>query len=562
MSKTATGGEYVYEALREAGVELLVGLPGTQTLALDRVVAQRTEIDYVMARHETAIPHVAWGYYETSGRPAATLTVPGPGETNAMHGLKQALEDCVPILHVTGDASPDQRGKSPIHELEPKTYDTVVKENVIVESHREFRAAVDRGIERALTPPYGPVRLGLPNEFLAEAFAAPSANVEPKQVTRDNAAAYDESADLLADAKRPAIYAGGGISRSPGGKEALRSFAREVSAPVITTNKGKGTFPEDDSQFIGVAGGSLPPGARRTLERADVVLALGTDLDGTSTGNWTLPLGERLVHVTLDPADLDAGYEADVGIVADVADAIDAIRSRVDERRSTDSGGDRWDAAAIGTAVREEYCDHLRTEGLYEATTNGFHTPGVLRTVREMLPEETIVTTDVGGFRLWTMQAFPVTDPQRLVAAGSWAGMGVGLPAAIGAKLANPDLPVVCLSGDGGLLMCIHELATAIEENLNIVLIVSNNSDYGVISKKPEIRGVVDDHAFTWDSPNFSTIADGFGWTTEAVTDAAELEAALDAALDRDGPTLVDVAVPTDELSASEAADFETTLTF
>lgn len=562
MNETATGGEYVYEAFREAGVELLVGLPGTQTLALDRVVAQRAEMDYVMARHETAIPHVAWGYYETSGRPAATLTVPGPGETNAMHGLKQALEDCVPILHVTGDASPDQRGKGPIHELETDTYDTVVKENVVVESRRELRATVDRGIERALTPPYGPVRLGVPREFLAEAFAAPPASIEPERVTRDNGAAYDEAADLLADAKCPAIYAGGGSNRSAGGKEALRSFAREVSAPVITTNKGKGTFPEDDSRFIGAAGGSLPPGARRALKRADVVLALGTDLDGPSTGNWTLPLGERLIHVTLNPADLDAGYEADVGIVADIADAIDALRSRLDERRSTDLGGDRWDAAAIGTAVREEYRDHLRAEGLYEATTDGVHTPVILRTVRETVPEETIVTTDVGGFRLWTMQAFPVTDPQRLVAAGSWAGMGVGLPAAIGAKLANPDAPVVCLSGDGGLLMCIHELATAVEEDLNIVLIVSNNSDYGVISKKPEIRGVVDDHAFAWNSPDFPTIAEGFGWTAEAVADAAELEAALDGALDRDGPTLVDAAVPTDELSASEAADFETTLTF
>ena len=195
------GAEYVYEALVDAGVEVLVGLPGTQTLPLDRVVAARDEMDYVMARHETAIPHVAWGYHRVSGTPAATLTVPGPGETHAMHGLKNAREDCVPLVPVTGDAAPDQRGKGPIHEIEPETYDTVVKENVVVEAEQDLPAAVERGIERGLTPPYGPVRLGVPSAFLAEEIRASPASVDPERVTRDNAAAYDAAADLLADVR-------------------------------------------------------------------------------------------------------------------------------------------------------------------------------------------------------------------------------------------------------------------------------------------------------------------------------------------------------------------------
>jgi acetolactate synthase-1/2/3 large subunit len=558
MTETATGGEYVYEALVAAGVDLLVGLPGTQTLPLDRVVARRDGMDYVMARHETAVPHVAWGYFETSGRPAATLTVPGPGETNAMHGLKNALEDCVPLVHVTGDASPDQRGKGPIHEIDPVTYDTVVKANVVVESRRELRAAVERGIATALTQPYGPVRLGVPSEFLADEFDAPPAVVEPARVTRDNATAYDEAATLLADAERPVLYVGGGTARSAGATSAVRTLADELSAAVVTSYKGKGAFPEDHPQFLGAAGASLPPGALYALERSDVVLALGADLDGIATGNWTLPLGEQLVHVTLDPADLDAGYDADVGIVADVAEAVDALRDRVADRPT----GDRWDAAAVGTAVREEYREQLRAAGLYGATEDGLYTPGVLRTVRATVPDDAVVTTDVGGFRLWTMQAFPTVESGQLVTAGSWAGMGVGLPSAVGAKLANPDASVVCLSGDGGLLMCVHELATVVEQELDIVLVVSNNSDYGVISKQPRIRDAVDDHAFAWESPDFPTIAEGFGWTGESVADAGGLASALDDALDRDGPTLVDVAVPTDEPSASEAADFETDLSF
>jgi acetolactate synthase-1/2/3 large subunit len=562
---TRPGAEFVYDALVEAGVDLLVGLPGTQTVPLDRVVTERDEIRYVMARHETAIPHVAWGHYEVSDIPAATLTVPGPGETNAMHGLKNALNDSVPILHVTGDAHPDDRGKGPIHEIDPDTYDTVVKENVVVDSRRDLAAAVERGIERALTPPMGPVRLGVPSEFLASEVAAPEATVNPERVARENGPLYDAAADLLASARRPVVWAGGGVHRSPGGTEAVRDLVAALDAPAVTTYKSKGAIPEDDPRFLGVASSSLPPGSRRALSRADVVCALGTDLDGVATADWDLPLGDSLVHVALDPADLDQGYDADVGIVADAAAAASAIRDRLRDRSSDGAGDaadappDRWDGAAVGRAARGEYRDHLEREGLYGTTDEGIHTAGVLRTVRETIPDDAIVTADVGGFRLWAMQAFETTAPDEMVAAGSWAGMGVGLPAAIGAKIARPERPVVCLSGDGGLLMCIHELATAVQEGLDVTLVVSNNSDYAVISK--QLPGT-DTPAFAWESPDFPTIAEGFGWDATAVDDRTGLEAALDDALGSDGPTLVDVTTPTEEPSAAAAADFETELSF
>jgi acetolactate synthase-1/2/3 large subunit len=555
-SPTRPGAEYVYDALVAAGVETLVGLPGTQTVPLDRVVVEREAIRYVMARHETAIPHVAWGHYEVSGVPAATLTVPGPGETNSMHGLKNALNDCVPIVHVTGDAHPGERGKGPIHEIDPDTYDDVVKENVVVESKRDLAAAVERGIERALTPPMGPVRLGIPSEFLTEGITAPAATVNPERVTRENGPLYDAAADLLADADRPVVWAGGGTHRSPGGTEAVRTLAADLDAPVVTTYRSKGVFPEDDPRFLGVASGSLPPGGRQVLSRADVVCALGTDLDGIATADWEFDLGESLVHVTLDPEDMDQGYDADVGIVADAAEAAGAIRGRISDRTAPTG---RWSGTEVGRAVRAEYRDHLEREGLFEATEEGFHTPGVLRTVRETVPDDTVVTEDVGGFRLWAMQTFETTDPDEMVAAGSWAGMGVGLPAAIGAKIARPERPVVCLSGDGGLLMCLHELATVTQEDLDITLVVSNNSDYAVISKQ---LANTETPAFAWDSPDFPTIAEGFGWDATSVDDREGLAAALDGALDSENPTLVDVTTPTEEPSAAAAADFETDLTF
>jgi acetolactate synthase-1/2/3 large subunit len=551
---TKSGGAHVYEALRAAGVELLVGLPGTQTLPLDRVVAAREEMRYVMARHETAIPHVAWGYYEASGRPAATLTVPGPGDTNAMHGLKNALEDCVPILHVSADVNPEDRGKGPIHEIEPDTFDNAVKANLNVERARDLPATVARGVELATTPPYGPVRLGVPSGVLAAEFEAPAASVTPEATTYDNGPGYDRAATLLRDAERPAVYVGGGVRRSPEGPAAVGELIEALDAPVCTSYKGKGVVPEDDPRWLGVTGSHLPAGARRVLDAADVVLAFGTDFDGVTTAGWSLPMGDRLVHVTLDADAVDAAYGTEVAVVADAGEAARTLRDRVEGA----AGG--WDGAAVGEAVRAEYRDRLVDEGLLgDATAAPARTPALCEAVRAATPRETPVTFDVGGFRLWAMQAFPAYGPERLVAAGSWAGMGVGLPAAVGAALAT-DGPVVSLAGDGGLMMAIHELHTAVEEGLDVTVVVSNNADYGVISKSPEIEAYAGAGRFAWGSPDFATVAEGFGCEATRVETAAAAGEVVADAVGNGRVTLVDVAVDPEEPSAAAFADYESTV--
>jgi acetolactate synthase-1/2/3 large subunit len=554
-SSPKRGGEYVYEALVDAGVELVVGLPGTQTLPIDRIVAERDEMQYVMARHETAIPHVAWGYYEAGGSAAATLTVPGPGDTNAMHGLKNALEDCVPILHVSADADPEDRGKKPIHEIEPDTFDNVVKENVDVRRPIDLPADLARGVEAAFAPPTGPVRLGVPSGILADEFEAPEATVSAERTEYETDGSVAEAVELLASAERPAIYAGGGARRSPEGPRVVGELAAALDAPVATSYKGKGVFPEDDPRWLGVTGSHLPAGARRVLDRADAVLALGTDFDGVTTAHWEVPMGESLVHVTLDPDAVDASYEADVPILADVTAAGDRI---LDGLRDA-SRAETWDGGRIASAVRAEYREHLRDRGLL-GEGPPLNTPAVLAAVRESTPREAAVTTDIGGFRLWSMQAFETYERERFVTGGSWAGMGIGLPAAVGAALARPDDPVVALHGDGGLLMCLQELHTAVEHDLDVTVVVSNNEDYGIISKSPAIAAHSEGHRFAWDSPDFAAIAEGFGCRATAVDAAPDLREAVADAVGRSGPDLIDVDVPTDEPSASQAADYESTV--
>lgn len=547
------GSEFLYEALVDAGVELLVGLPGTQTMPLDRTVRERNDIGYVMARHETAIPHVAWGYYEASRRMAATITVPGPGDTNASHGLKNALDDNVPILHISPIPDHNEFGKHPIHELQHETFDHVVKANITVESATQLREEIDRAVETALTPPTGPVRLGIPRGMLAEAVDSPAANVSVARVSYETAGALASAADYLAGAERPLVYVGGGARRSPDGPNGVAELASVLNAPVAASYKGKGVFSEEKDRFLGVTGGDLPAGALAVFEAADVVIALGTNFDGPNTANWSIPMGETLIHVDLDPTQIDAAYDADVAVITDVGDACKRLLSEFDSRAMTAG----WDGSKLATAARAEYDERLRANGLLDEGPP-VAAPGLLRTVREVAPEETIVTTDIGGHRIWSKNVFEAYTREGLITAGSWAGMGVGLPSAIGATLARPNRPVLTLTGDGSLMMCAQELHTAAEYGLDLAVILFNDADYGVISKAMNPKGEGDRHQFEWTSPDWVAVAGGYGCRAQKVGTLSNLREATRWALEVDGPALVDVDLDPDEPTAADFASYKT----
>jgi len=551
--KAKRGSEYVYDALVEADIDLLVGLPGTQTLPLDRTVARRNDIEYVMARHETAIPHVAWGYYEAGGGIAATLTVPGPGDTNAAHGLKNAYDDSVPLIHISPEVDPDELGKHPIHEIEPDTFDNVVKANLRVETPFRLRETVARGIEIARAPPYGPVRLGIPSSFLDHEIETPAADVAAERTTYETGPACEEAVDMLADARQPIVFIGGGARRSDEGPEAVAALVDRLNSPVVASMKGKGVFPENDPHYLGATGKNTPSGAREVLEAADVVLALGTDFDGLNTRGWSLPMGESLIHVTLDPSEVGAVYDPNVPIVADVG----AVCARLSDELESRDTADGWDGSRLATAVRDEYLAHLRSAGVLDEGPP-VTTPAVMRTVRQTVPDEATVTTDIGGHRIWSRNAFPAYVRDRFVTAGSWAGMGVGLPSAIGAALARPDSPVVTLSGDGSLLMCCQELHTAAAYDLDVTVVLFNDADYGIISKSPKLDREAGEHPFSWSSPDWVGIADSFGCRGRQARTRTDVREAVEWALGSDGPCLIDVAIDPDEPTPYEAADYDT----
>ncbi len=561
-ARAPTVAEAVVDSLLEHGIDTAFGIPGKQTLPLNRALADR-DARFVVARHETAVTHQAWGYAETSepGAMAASVVVPGPGDMNAMNGLKNALNDCVPLIHLAVETERAVRGGDGIHETPPETYDTVVKENAVVDSPAGAVPAVADAIRVAREAPQGPVRVGVPKDVLAsrtpqpavaEHLSATPAKPPEKAVAR--------AAERLAAAEAPVVLAGGGVRRS-GASNALVAVAERIDAPVVTTYKGKGTIPETHPLSAGVLCGGSSTELRGLLADADVGLVVGSDLDAVATASWSVSMPETLVHATLDGDDIGFGYDTDLGVVTDADRFLSALDDRLRQAAATDaparSGADR--AGAVRSSDRERF-DALANRNSdpdpdeHSSDDRPLRSVEVLREVRGALPEETIVTADAGGFRLWTLVSFPAMGPSSYVNPGSWATMGTGLPSAIGAKLANPDRDVVALTGDGGLMMCVHELHTLAAEGIDVTVVALNNDDYAIISEEASRSYGFPEGAYGWEAAGLDlvAIASGMDVRAERVHDLNAVGESIETARRHDGPALVEVITDPNEPQASE----------
>ncbi|MFA9417072.1 thiamine pyrophosphate-binding protein [Natrinema sp. HArc-T2] len=531
----------VIERLVENGIDTVFGVPGTQTLPLNEAIETRDDVRFVMARHETAVSHQAWGYAETSGRPAATVVVPGPGDMNAMNGLKNAYNDCTPLVHLAVETEPEIRGGDGIHETPPETYDTVVKDNVLVERPESTTVVLEEAIAIAETPPKGPVRVGIPKSVLTmDVPLATPGTYSRESITSVADRDITTAADVLAAAEEPVIVAGGGV-RAAGASDELRRVADRLGAPVVTTYKGKGVLPDGPDGYVaGTLSSSAAPELLELLADADAALAVGTDFDAVATRAWSIDLPDTLVHVTLESDDLGTGYEPTVGIIADAAVALSALKSALDDRTVATGDGDAVErASAVRQATSDRLAD-LRTE------SSPITSVSALEAVREAIPREAIVTVDAGGFRVWGLNAFEAAGPRSYVNPGSWATMGTGLPSGIGAQFANPADDVVVLTGDGGLLMCVHELHTAVAEELPLTVVVFVNEDYAIISDDADRNYDLEAGTYGWaDAPiDFVGLAESLGLRAERAATPAEIQSRLAAAIDADEPVVL--AVPTD----------------
>jgi Thiamine pyrophosphate-requiring enzymes [acetolactate synthase, pyruvate dehydrogenase (cytochrome), glyoxylate carboligase, phosphonopyruvate decarboxylase] len=536
------------DRLVTGSITTVFGIPGKQTLPLNEAIDGRDDIRFVMARHETAVTHQAWGHAEATGEMAATVVVPGPGDLNAANGLKNALNDCTPMVHIAVETEPAVRGGDGIHETPPQTYDPLVKANLTVETAPSVIAELERAITIARTPPKGPVRIGVPKNFLpTETDQAASRRAVPESPA-PVPAAIDESADLLMTATSPLLIAGGGV-RTSGASPQFRGLAERLDAPVATTYKGKGTFPEDHPLFTGVLCGGASEALTACVNDADTVVAVGSDLDAVWTQHWAYDLDDdtELIHVTLSPADTGRGYQPSLALVADAKQTLEQLDTALADRPLP--GGEGRSRAAT---VRDDI--QARTAALRSVSEPPLTSVSALAAVRQAVPREAIVTADAGGSRIWTLVTFPVYEPRGFVTPGSWATMGTSLPAAIGAAAAEPDRDVVALAGEGGLMMSIHELHSAASERLDLAVVVFNNDDYAIISEEADrsYRMAAGEYSWSDDAPlSVSSVAEGMGVKAFTARRPAAVTDAVERAITHPGPALVEVPTDSHEPQAS-----------
>lgn len=527
----------ILDRLVAAGVDTLFGIPGNQTLPVNEAIAARDDVSFTMVRHETAVSHAAWGYAQAGGGMAGTLVIPGPGDVNAMNGLKSAHDDGVPMIHLSIETDPGDRGKGAIHEAPPATYDTVVKENITVTSRASLLAELDRGLQAAASSPKGPVRVGIPRSFLLGDVPPGQAGSDPSSPPPPESTAVDDAVGLLDAADAPVVIAGAGV-RHEDASDALLDVATALDAPVVTTRRGKGVIPEDHPLAAGPMCHANQAAVTACLEAADVALAVGADLDLLTTQGGAYPV-PALVHVAVDGRHLGRVYDPVVAIRAGIRDTLAAIRPGLVEARDHD-GADR--ARRVRAGARDRY-DEVR--GLADVTS-----PDAFLALRDALPRDAVVAMGgAGAYRMWGQTSFEAYDARSYFTTGSWTTMGTGLPSAIGAAAAVPDAPVVTVMGDGGFLMCVEELHTVAATGIEPLIVVMNNQGYTIIEGGARSGYDFPAPEFSWGGAPIDHVglADAMGVPGRLGDSPDAIRDAVQAWLEGDDAMLLEVPIPADE---------------
>ncbi|HYL79168.1 MAG TPA: thiamine pyrophosphate-binding protein [Candidatus Acidoferrum sp.] len=523
-----TVAEYLVRFLAAQGIRVVFGMPGGHTLPLYDALAGQRRLRHVLTRNEQGAALMADGYARASGEVGVCLVTSGPGVTNALTGIGVAHGDSIPVLLLSSQVPSAGVGREGgyFHEMDQLAVTApLTKWNARADKAGDVPGVMAEAFRRLRTGRPRPVHVEVPADVLAQPCAGPIERIPAGPAPTLDAEAIQRAAELLLSAERPLILAGGG---AVGARRELLALARALAAPVVTTAMGKGVVPETHPLSAGLTWRDITPDLldmeslfSPLLFRADALLAVGCRFTQLATGNWSMPMPPRLVHVDVDPTVIGRRYEAAVGIVGDAAEALSALLGAMkDGTRPRRSPGWTREAAAARAARPP-----LRP---------------FLVTLRETLPPEAIVAADVVRIAYPVLGEFPVSRPRSVISSVGFFAMGHGLPGAIGAKLAFPGRPVVALAGDGGFLMTGQELATAVQASVPVVCLVVNDGSLTAI------RILQDKHygrrfAVDLKNPDFAAFARACGAQGLVVRRPRELAPALRGALRARRPALLDL---------------------
>ncbi|MCL6334156.1 acetolactate synthase large subunit [Pectobacterium carotovorum subsp. carotovorum] len=533
-----TGAQLIVRLLEQQGITTVAGIPGGAALPLYDALGQSKTIRHVLARHEQGAGFMAQGMARASGRAAVCMASSGPGATNLLTAIADAKLDSIPLVCITGQVPSSMIGTDAFQEVD--TYGIsipVTKHNYLVRDINELPRVIPEAFRIAQSGRPGPVWIDIPKDIqnatielseLPGVFPLDTPPAIPQQE-------IERAAAMINAAQRPVLYLGGGIVSGVAHEQAVQ-LAERSSLPTTMTLMALGTMPVDHPLSLGMLGMHAARSTNLILQQADLLIVLGARFDDRAIGKAEqFCPNASIIHIDIDPAELGKIRQPHVAINADVAQALDQLLPHI-----TPQQRDVWRTTVRGLQQEFPFSmpgadDPLSHYGLVQATA-------------QALTDDAIITTDVGQHQMWVAQSYPLRRPRQWLTSGGFGTMGFGLPAAIGAALAEPDRTVVCFSGDGSLMMNIQEMATAAEEGLNVKIVLMNNQSLGLVHQQQDMffqkRIFAADYRY---SANFLAIAAGFGFATCDLNAAAEPQAALQEMLNQPGPALIHVLIDANE---------------
>jgi acetolactate synthase-1/2/3 large subunit len=533
------------ECLKAEGVDTVFGIPGGANLPTYDALYD-AGIRHIQCRHEQVAGHAAEGYAKASGRVGVALATSGPGATNLVTPIADAMMDSVPTVFLTGQVRTELLGTDGFQEADISGITMpIVKHSIMIQDPREIPRAIHEAFHIARTGRPGPVLVDVPQDLSrADIPYEPVDSVSLpgyQPTTEGNAKQIRLAAKALANSRRPVIYAGGGVVNANAARE-LTEFATSDRFPVTCTLMGLGGFPGTHEQFLGMLGMHGSRAANYSMDEADLIVAIGARFDDRVTGKLSeFAPRAKFIHIDIDPAEISKNVPAHIPIVGDVQKVLPKLTREYRALEADNSRLEGWWQRIDGWRDKypfryddsedSEIKPQRMVEAIYEAT-NG----------------EAIITSDVGQHQMWAAQFYKFVEPRRWINSGGLGTMGFGLPSAMGAKAACPDQTVVCLAGDGSLIMNCQELATCVTEQLPVKVFLMNNGYLGMVRQWQELF---------WDrryssvemgaSPDWVKLADAFGAVGMRVTDKSEVVDAMTTALETDGPVVLDVHVTKEE---------------
>ena len=523
------GSEILVRSLHAEGVKFLWGYPGGAVLYIYDALYKQDRIEHVLVRHEQAAVHAADGYARATGEVGVALVTSGPGVTNAVTGIATAYMDSIPMVIITGQVPTPAIGLDAFQECDTVGITRpIVKHNFLVKDVRDLASTIKKAFHIARTGRPGPVVVDIPKDVSLKTapFLYP-ATIEMRSynpVRKGHGGQIRKAVQLLLAAKRPYIYTGGGVILGNASAE-LRELVHLLGYPCTNTLMGLGAFPASDPKFLGMLGMHGTYEANLTMQNCDVLLAVGARFDDRVIGNpkHFASVERKIIHVDIDPSSISKRVRVDIPIVGDVKDVLQELISQIKEAQA------KPDTQALSAwwgqinEWRQREC--LRYKNSTEVIKPQFVVETLARLTRGT---DCYVTSDVGQHQMWAAQYFPFEEPRRWINSGGLGTMGVGLPYAMGIKLAKPDSEVFCVTGEGSIQMCIQELSTCLQYKTPVKIVSLNNRYLGMVRQWQQIDyGGRYSHSYMDALPDFVKLAEAYGHVGIKVEHPADVEGAL-----------------------------------